>query len=462
MLSELVSLRISNGCEDNPGRSSNNQPGIQQVETTTTPSSSRKTQFSGFDCSSTQPPIDRVDGSAGQHQDSIDALRHVVDTIQSLVSNNPSLQWQNQTALESLIDFLGNYMTTTDNNNNKENQNAEGLKMQQLCSMTIAPTYPHRRIAKAVAMYANEAKIVLARIVQQGRAAAAAGESQASQQQSRMEEKLLVERRLAEFVGQAIRFQLRHLLNPAPPRLTPKDTEYEVWSKNYSQVHQLITLVDSYGDDVSGERITSLFNLSLDYLCEHFGLEKLLDITYQQPVVPPLFCAKPASNRGVAVRGNLPPLTLDEIADVVDDIQEASSFVAATRACRFLHRFLSLPRVRHEIERQGGWGEVETYASISWQYDLWKTCPEDEHLVMLCNFDAFYQKIDVFLRAMTGPAQAAQDSLDAMARRFRTKTKSANLKVRHPEISTIAAHLEEAWQVVNALPAVDEAPPTTV
>jgi hypothetical protein len=458
-------------------------------------------QFSGFDCSSTQPPVDRVDGSAGQHQDSIDALRHVVDTVQSLLvssTSSSSSSTQNQSALESLIDFLDNHMmTTTDNiiinnnNNNKENHHlhekeevgtkgGSSLKLQQLCAMSIAPTYPHRRIAKAAAMYANEAKIVLARILaqQQRRSAAAAGEQSSSQQQQQQQspsqsvviddDTLLVERRLAEFVGQAIRFQLRHLLNPAPPRLTPKDTGYEVWSKNYSQVHQLITLVDSNGDNVSGERITSLFNLALDYLCEHFGLQQLLlpdDITHQhqpqqQPVVPHMFCAKPATNRGVAVRGkSLASLTPDEIADVVDDIHEATCFLAATRACRFLHRFLSLPRVRDEIERLGGWGDVETYASISWQYDLWKTCREDEHLVMLCNFDVFYQKIATLLQTtmMDRQAQAAHDSLDAISSRFRCKTKSTNLKLRHPEIAVIAEHLDEAWQVVNALPVVDEA-----
>jgi hypothetical protein len=59
--------------------------GHSQDNNTNNSSSSKRTHFSGFDCSSTQPPVDRVDGSNTHQQDSIEALVAAKEQVQALM-----------------------------------------------------------------------------------------------------------------------------------------------------------------------------------------------------------------------------------------------------------------------------------------------------------------------------------------------------------------------------------------
>jgi hypothetical protein len=77
--------------------------------------------FSGFDCSSTPPPVDSLWGSQVYLEASIEALRHAVDEVHMLLSsveNNAEVV----TCLKSLIAFLLKMETT------------EGKQMREECS----------------------------------------------------------------------------------------------------------------------------------------------------------------------------------------------------------------------------------------------------------------------------------------------------------------------------------------
>ena len=65
---------------------------------------SRKVQFSGFDCSSTNPTITSVENSHVHHEESIEALAAAVSQIQILAMNQSSDRVKD--CLESLIHFL--------------------------------------------------------------------------------------------------------------------------------------------------------------------------------------------------------------------------------------------------------------------------------------------------------------------------------------------------------------------
>ena len=80
----------------------------------------------------------------------------------------------------------------------------------------------------------------------------------------------------------------------------------------------------------------------------------------------------------------------DKMDQVLGDIEEAYSFLSAAFACRFLVGLWTVPGVRDEINRFGGWSKLETYAKISWKHQLWQLCPDGAHLVVFCNFDACF------------------------------------------------------------------------
>jgi hypothetical protein len=63
----------------------------------------RKVHFSGFDCSSTRPPVDSILGSQHHWESSIGALETAVDTLHSLVANPTE---DVITSLQSLVTFL--------------------------------------------------------------------------------------------------------------------------------------------------------------------------------------------------------------------------------------------------------------------------------------------------------------------------------------------------------------------
>ena len=147
-------------------------------------------------------------------------------------------------------------------------------------------------------------------------------------------------------------------------------------------------------------------------------------------------------------------LSSDEMDHILADIEEAHGFLAATSACRFLIDLLTTPGVQDEINRQGGWSTLEYYAKMSWNHQLWKLFPEDAHLVLMCNFEALLQRLQNYLLVMEQHVSSCQDSLAALARRFRVSAKSQKVLRKFPQIAVIARWLEEAEERSNAFPTV--------
>ena len=86
------------------------------------------------------------------------------------------------------------------------------------------------------------------------------------------------ERRLAEFIGQAIRFHLRKLFNPPPLPLTRNSTtESSSTGKRQSNVFELVDLelpeCGSRDSAVADGSISSLFSQSLRRIYEYFGVD---------------------------------------------------------------------------------------------------------------------------------------------------------------------------------------------
>jgi hypothetical protein len=334
-----------------------------------------------------------------------------------------------------------------------------GLILRQECAKSIAVHYPPRRVEKAVAVYKQELETILARLQ-----APSTTEIYISHNNNINNKVLFVEQRLAEFVGQAVRYNLRRFFNQAPPRLTPADTHYEQRLGAYSQVHALVAMemYDAYENAaVDDACISALVSTALCRIYEFFGLEALLEHSSQlgPPSLPSLFCQKPASNRGFSVRSNYDthPMTEHDMKDILDDVDEATSFLAATKGCRFLLDLFQIQGVPDEITRQGGWLEVETHASISWKYDLWKLCPADAHLVVLCNYADLFRTLESLLPVMEQQVASCETSLDALAKRFHITTKSKNLLTKYPEIVEIASHVQEALVRAHSFPLVKSA-----
>ena len=384
----------------------------------------KSVHFCAFDYSSTLPPVDRVQGSGANQEEVIEALRRVKIEIDILSSASKEKKETIKYSLSELLAFLTSPKKT----------------WLEACSQSVSTNYPLPRIERAVAEYSKEISALLSRI--------------AGNQGS-----LFIEKRLAELVGQALRYQIRLLLLPAPPRLTPADSDYDHRSQSHSQVFNKIVMktMQKNAPEVTEDRIAALFTKALDYLCEYFGLEQMGDPAFCEPTLPNKFCELPASKHEILKNGGPRALSEKEIEEVCSDIDDAAQVLSARNASVFLKALLSSTSVQEEIQRQGGWTKVETYATYSWMYDLWRLCPEDEHLVPLYDFDGFLRRLKLVVRATEETSLAAEESLDSLAKRFRLNTKSKNLLTQHPEIYTVSEYLKERLAHANIFPSVLEA-----
>lgn len=369
----------------------------------------------------------------------MEALTKAKDQVETLMLLDAAENQPCRSCLDALLLFLRTVLQGND---------ATGVSLRRECAKSIAINYPPPRIQKAVAVYSQELQTVLARL-----------EGSTTGTGTDCLTVLSVEQRLAEFIGQAVRYNLRRFFNRAPPRLSPSDTKYDSRLNSYSQVLSLFEMVmpgEHENAAVDDECISALFSTALCRLYEFFGLETLLDAG-QQPTtaLPVLFCHSPASNRALSIRGGTEPWTDQDVSDILDDIDDATSFMAAAKGSRFLLDLLQIKGVQAEIQRQGGWLDVETHASISWKYDLWKLCPSDAHLVVLCNYSAFLHKLQTLVPLMEQQVWSCQASLDALGTRFHVNTKSKNLLTKYPQIPTIAEHLQEGLTRAHSFPLIN-------
>jgi hypothetical protein len=377
--------------------------------------------------------VDRVDGS-GQHQShAIQALRQAKESLDVLTNET-----ENQSLAIQCLDRLQHFLQTTLSSPTTESQT-----LCQLCAESISRHYPPKRLFQAMRIYANEIQATVWRLRGGG--------------QSSM---LFIEDHLSSLLCRRIRYQLRLLLNPPPPRLTPRDVDYAQRSKAYSQVFTHVEmLVDGPKNtvyEVDGERLATLVNAALSQVANYFGVENLLDVSYTLPSISSAFCSSEASQRQIPIRSKtpLPPLTLTQIEDVQADIDEAFRVLMVANASQFLMDLLAIPKVQSELKRQGGWGEVETHASLLWRYEIWGIHQEEAHLVLLCNVTTLSKRLSTLVSALQGPSETARVCLTDLGARFRVTTKSVELRRNYPEIATLGEHLREWWEQAQTFPTV--------
>lgn len=440
---EVVSLgefddRVVHGGSENSGSGS--------TVNNTNICSRKQVHFSGFDCSSTHPPMDRIHKSASQRHDNIQALVAAKEQVENIVGcsdvQNRGEETSNSTRIQSCLDamqlFLGSTM-----------RGREGRNLREACAKSMPiHQYHNKRIERAAANYEKEIDTLRTRLCNKGGA------------ERRI---LFLEKRLAEFVGQAIRYHLRMFFDAAPPRLCADDTDYDSRSETYSQVPNLVEMTmqddDSTSTVVEDGCISALISSALCYIYGLFGMNAFVQ-GEPTPAIPTQFCQSPASQEGISFsysRAGAPPPPSRDKGDMEDirwDIQEAGCFLATTRACQFLQDLFDSKGVQQEIAVQGGWGKIETLSTITYKYDLWKHCPNDAHLALLSNVKTFSEMIRSLLPEMKKQEESCEKSLDNMAKRFRIKTRSKNLLAKFPEIKTIACYIEEARECASTFPSV--------
>lgn len=394
----------------------------------------RAVAFSGFDCSSTKPPVDRVDGSAEHQSTSIRALTCVKDELETMIRGN-ELKLAVIHCLERMVAFLTETI--------KDDESLRTLCAESISRATSAP-YPTGRLMGPIKFYADQFGKIILRLK---------GEPSC----------LFLERHLSDLLCRTIRHHLRLLLNPPPPRLGPADIHYDERSKSFSKICELVELstTDEKNKEVAIdiERLPSLVNEAAKIVCSYFGSNNLLDPSFHVSTINPTFCDSDASQRQIPKRNNIriPPLTLVEVDTVKEDMYQAFDVLVTASATNFLLGLLSKPAVQAEIKRLGGWGDVETLATTLWRYELWESHLDYEHFVLFSNFQTLYERLSSIKVALEAAQQTARVSLNDLGARFRVnalkKTKDQLCRL-YPEIRVIDEALKDGWEAVRAFPTV--------
>ena len=425
----------------------------------------KKVHFAAHDGSSLHPPIDRIHGSDLHSQQTIQAyvqVQHVLEQWED-VNNYPQLD-QVVTCLRQLVFYL---KASKDAEADDSKPSLVSEEQWKECAASIGFDFDKRRLTSAQAFYHDQLAIVLDRLVARKMRRSNSSTGGVSTVPREYNECfLMVEHRLAEQAGQAIRYNLRMLLNDKPPRLSPNDELYDEWSKHYPTLSEHVKLVLTEGAEnsaVDDACFSALVSIALQHLHEFLGMELLLDASSDAvqkvlELIPTLFFAKPASNRDIDE-----PLDEMEIREVIDDIGQARDFLSAVRSCRFLLDLLSNKGVQAEVQRHGGWSQIETYASLCWKYRLNRICPADAHLVALSNVEALKTRLQQFVALLEANATACRDRWVDVEDRFvpvfesikyKKGKKTLDEKSLIASLEDIARAWQEAKEVVESIPAV--------
>lgn len=433
---------------------------IECNDSTTEPKKQKSIQFSGIDCSSTLPPVDRVGGSESHQRDLIASMvvvKDLIDTLEKCKQNDPEILKY----LDTLIYFFSTSLQ------------GEHNKLKAACAKSIN-SHPNR-IESARKQYLRDFERLRTRLLmpihEENDTRNDLTYFGDSEVYVNLDLCLNVEIRLAHFVGQTIRYYLRMFLNPQPPRLSPKDIAYHQQTNSFSKVSELVEMKMSIGghnEALEDACISALVSTALQRVYEFCGPDALLmstssiingekDIDVVITYLPDMlasFCTSTASQIDIPIRPPFISFDEDDIAEIHDDLQDATRFLAAAKASRFLLDLFTAKGVQNEIQRLGGWSKVETYAKISRKYKLWQICDFDAHLVSLCNHEFFLKRLQELCKIFGKQAPICENALASMAKRFRVTTQSKNIVKFCPEIRIIHQEFEDSRDIFNAFPIV--------
>lgn len=404
----------------------------------------RRVQFSGVDGSSIYPPVDREFGSDESLQEAIEALKSAKEVIQSLPKSVAPI-------LEELVAYLKD----------------SSIFNACAAAMSDYADYPVKRVETAAKLFVHDFEIVLDRI--RGLPEDALTPLRRADAVKSEKPLKFIEENLAVRVGLAIRYYLRVLFNPSPPSITTIDADREaahlVTLSKYSGVCDLIEFVDDDGEDHHGDvtclsaYVSKSIQRIYEYLLEFHDKSPLLD-DISNIELPDGFCTSQAAGMTIPTRARDFP---DEHFDATQrDILEATYFIAASRSARFIVDLCSAPGVADEIKRMGGWDSIQTYATMSWQHDLYRHCDADAHLVALSNFDTFLENLEELADRMDCLRAAAAKALERVKKNYRFSTTSKKILEAFPRITELKTIYQERMELASNIPVIQPAQPESL
>ena len=342
-----------------------------------------------------------------------------------------------------------------------------------LSIQSIWPSYPPKRFSKAIQLYARDFESILGRM-----------SPSRDQSECVAESKTFLERRLAEFLGQALRFHLRRLLNPPAISYTRQpesdSDDYDdafrpsrppAWkSQPQSRVHELIDLqLSETGRDsaVADGSVSSLFSLALSRIYEYIGSDAFESDSDPVPL-PASFCQSPVSQRGLGThKAPIKSMSRDEVKELICDIDDVYSFLGAYNACKFLLELIRAPGVVKEVHKMGGWSAMEQHAKMLRDLDLDHLHVEDSHFSLIGyagTMGSFFAKVEHLMSYMEPKVCLAEISILALAKRYKTNKASSPTQRqaifrKFPHVRIIAAAISEGKARSGPFPKVVPQPP---
>jgi hypothetical protein len=396
-----------------------------------------RVHFLSLDGSSIRPPIDRDLQSGIRQQHSIAALISAKDQVDAMTASSlPHIQ--------SLLTFLTHLQESSEE---LTAPSVEYYNMVLLCASSISKEFSPTAVYTTVNLILHDVHILEERLL--------SGDSN-----DHSTTPLQLESRLAELVGQGIRYRLRVLFNPAPPRLCNLDLQYEHRSQAYSKVNQLITMKSKVakmelGCAADDGFLSALISRALRRLHDYWGLDHLMSQEQVGPIPPSTFCSSPASLRALPtpLRSMGDDLVTQQDRDsILHDVEEATSFLRAVYAARFLHDLWTAPGVGDEIDRMGGWSQVTSYANTSWKYHLHQLCTADAHLVPLSNIESLLRRLDIHCQVLEPHVDQCVEALKTLAKNYQVYVPRKRKVTAH--LNDITKYYVDAMSEVHALPHV--------
>jgi len=161
----------------------------------------------------------------------------------------------------------------------------------------------------------------------------------------------LVRKCLGDFIGRAIRFHLRRFFDAVPLHLRSDSADLPDYSKTRSRIHTIVKL-DGGGDAGGGDADVSISS-AISVALQRIWYFK--DITME-------------SRNG-----------------------EEFAFLAFNRAFGFINKLLNWTGVSDAIKDAGGWGKIESLATILQDCALSCEMPQESHFILLTDVKALLE-----------------------------------------------------------------------
>jgi hypothetical protein len=343
----------------------------------------RRVAFCGWDGSAVPPPVDRVDGSDSHMTRAVDALATVVHKYSELTkADAPSLR---------------RFVRTLQAENEK-------IATEAARSIGQNDRFLQPRIRDAIKFHQEDMTNTLLRLDLSWNGSFRT---------------LNVEKQLAFWLAQSIRFQLRILLNAAPPRFSPSDVHYEERSQAFSQVPVLVDLVSelspkTISDAVTEKNLATLVSQALETVYAFLGDAILRQTLADESAASPSgasttylreYLDRPRSRRS--------PPTPELIESMKRHVTASAQFLACRNAAQFLVDLFRLDLVGPEITRRGGIERLEKYAGLMWTSQLHLQDGERSyaHFVLLSDWATRIGQLEAWLHQTETSAEGCRNAL---------------------------------------------------